>query len=70
MKPLVHNTCSKFQFLFLPDVMARFGLAIPQGTDYSNQDSWMAVTVEVDVMVSVSFCLKHQSTNQGIISFS
>jgi len=59
-----------FQFLVLPAVMARFGVAIPQGTDYSNQDPWMAVRVEVDVMVGVSFRLKHQSMNQGIFSFS
>jgi len=59
-----------FQFLFLPAVMTGAVLLDPKALAYYNQDPWMVVRIEVAVMVGVSFHLKHQSTNQGIISFS
>jgi len=59
-----------FQFLCLPAVMTDLVWPDQKVLDYSNQDPWMAVRVEVDIMVGVSFRLKHQSMNQGIISFS
>ena len=43
---------------------------VPRALDYSNQDSWMVVRVEVDVMVGVNFLSKHSSTNWGVISLS
>ena len=59
-----------FQFVFHPVVMTDLVWPDPKALDYSNQDPWMVVRVEVDVMVGVSFRLKHQSMDQGIISFS
>jgi len=44
-----------FQFLFISAVMTVLVWPDPRALDYSNQDPWMAVRVEVDVMVGVSF---------------
>jgi len=48
-----------FQFLLVPAAMTDSVCLVPRALDYSNQDSWMVVRVEVDVMVGVNFLSKH-----------
>jgi len=56
VKPLAFQV---FQFLLLPAVMTDSVCPVPRALDYSNQDPWMVVRVEVDVMVSLNFLSKH-----------
>ena len=48
-----------FQFLFLPAVMTDSVFLVSKALDYSNQDPWVVMRVEVDAMVSVRFLSKH-----------
>ena len=57
-----------FQFLLLAAVTTDSVCPVAKVLDYSSQDPWMVVGVQVDVVTGVSFRLKHQSTNQGVLS--
>jgi len=48
-----------FQLLLLPAVMTDSVCPVPRTLDYSSQDLWMVVEVEVDVAVGVNFLSKH-----------
>ena len=59
----VQHLLQVFQFLLLPAVMTDSVCPVPKAIDYSGQDPWMVVVIEVDVMVGVNFLSKHWSTN-------
>ena len=48
-----------FQPLLVPAVMTDFVCPVPKAPDYSSQDPWMVVEVEVDIAVGVNFLSKH-----------
>ena len=59
-----------FQFLLLLAVTTDSVCSVAKVLDYSGQDPWMVVGVQVDVVIGMSFRLKHQSTSQGVVSLS
>ena len=59
-----------FQFLLLLAVTTDSVCSVAKVLDYSGQDPWMVVGVQVDVVIGMSFRLKHQSTSQCVVSLS
>ena len=55
----VQRLLQVFQLLLLPAVMTDSVCPVPRTLDYSSQDLWMVVEVEVDIAVGVNFLSKH-----------